>query len=206
MDDVTIRPATSRATKAAPTDWFTGTVLQDALATPLGTSRTNATLVTFTPGARTNWHTHKTRQVLVATQGTGMIEVRGKPPRVMRAGDVAEVPPGLVHWHGVPPVKSLFFSFVACVRNLGAFTVYGLAWLFVFALGGIAMSLISGLLAAMGLASAPTVLGGTMVALALMLAAMCFTSIVFTFRDCFEPPDATQAPEAPAALAETASE
>ena len=54
MDDVTIRPATSRATKAAPTDWFTGTVLQDALATPLGTSRTNATLVTFTPGARTN--------------------------------------------------------------------------------------------------------------------------------------------------------
>jgi len=114
--------------------------------------------------------------------------------------------PGLVHWHGVPPVKSLFFSFVACVRNLGAFTVYGLAWLFVFALGGIAMSLISGLLAAMGLVSAPTVLGGTMVALALMLAAMCFTSIVFTFRDCFEPPDATQAPEAPAALAETASE
>jgi|HubBroStandDraft_5_1064220.scaffolds.fasta_scaffold88307_2 quercetin dioxygenase-like cupin family protein len=100
MDDVTIRPATSRATKAAPADWFTGTVLQDALATPLGASRTNATLVTFTPGARTNWHTHKTRQVLVATHGTGMIEVRGKLPRVLRAGDVAEVPPGLVHWHG----------------------------------------------------------------------------------------------------------
>ena len=100
MDDVTIRPATSRATKVAPADWFTGTVLQDPLATPLGSSRTNATLVTFTPGARTNWHTHKTRQVLVATHGTGMIEVRGKPPRVLRAGDVAEVPPGLVHWHG----------------------------------------------------------------------------------------------------------
>jgi len=71
MDDVTIRPAASRATKAAPSDWFTGTVLQDALATPVGTSRTNATLVTFSPGARTNWHTHKTRQVRVATHGTG---------------------------------------------------------------------------------------------------------------------------------------
>ena len=100
MDDVTIRPAASRATKAAPGDWFTGTVLQDALATPLGSSRTSATLVSFTPGARTNWHTHKTRQVLVATHGTGMIEVRGKPPRILRAGDIAEVPPGLVHWHG----------------------------------------------------------------------------------------------------------
>jgi quercetin dioxygenase-like cupin family protein len=100
MDDVTIRPAASRATKAAPASSFTGTVLQDSMATPQAPSRTSATLVTFTPGARTNWHTHKTRQVLVATQGTGMVQVKGKPPRVLRAGDVAEVPPGVVHWHG----------------------------------------------------------------------------------------------------------
>jgi quercetin dioxygenase-like cupin family protein len=100
MDDVTIRPAASRATRTAPADNFTGTVLQDAYAVPAAPSRTSATLVTFTPGARTNWHTHKTQQVLVATQGTGMVEVRGKPPRVLRAGDVAEVPPGVVHWHG----------------------------------------------------------------------------------------------------------
>jgi hypothetical protein len=97
--------------------------------------------------------------------------------------------PGLVHWHGVPPAKSLFFSFVACVRNLGAFTVYGLGWLAVFALGGVAMSLITALLAVLGLGSAPSVMGGAMVALAMMLAAMCFSSIVFTFRDCFEPPE-----------------
>ena len=25
--------------------------------------------------------------------------------------------PALVHWHGVAPVKSLFFSVVACLRN-----------------------------------------------------------------------------------------
>jgi quercetin dioxygenase-like cupin family protein len=100
MDDVTIRPAAARATKAAPAENFTGTVLQDAYATPEAPSRTSATLVTFAPGGRTNWHTHKTRQVLVATHGTGMVEVRGKPPRLLRAGDVAVVPPGLVHWHG----------------------------------------------------------------------------------------------------------
>lgn len=43
--------------------------------------------------------------------------------------------PGLVHWHGVPPVKALFFSIVACVRNFSAFLVYGLGWLGVFLLG-----------------------------------------------------------------------
>lgn len=110
--------------------------------------------------------------------------------------------PGLVHWHGVPPVKSLFFSFVACARNVRAFLLYGLAWLGVFVVGGVAMSLIVGLLAALGLASSPAILGGLMLAMALMLAAMCFTSIVFTFRDCFEPPEQgqpdTMVPEPPA--------
>ena len=100
MSDVIFRPAAGRATKIAPAENFTGTVLQDIYAQPNAASRTSATLVTFTPGARTNWHTHKTRQVLVCTQGTGMVEVRGKPPRILRAGDVVEVPPDLVHWHG----------------------------------------------------------------------------------------------------------
>ena len=87
-------------TAPGPSDWFTGSVHIDPVATPSGASRVSASNVHFSPGARTNWHTHKTRQILVATHGTGMVEVRGKPPRVMRAGDVVEVPPGLVHWHG----------------------------------------------------------------------------------------------------------
>ena len=40
--------------------------------------------------------------------------------------------PALVHWHGVSPVKSLFFSLVACLKNFGAYLVYGLGWLAVF--------------------------------------------------------------------------
>lgn len=117
MADVTIRPAGSRATKTASTDSFTGTVLQDSMATPQAPSRTSATLVTFTPGARTNWHTHKTRQVLVATQGTGMVQVKDKPPRILRAGDVAEVPPGLVHWHGA--VAGHLFAHISFVETDG---------------------------------------------------------------------------------------
>ena len=105
--------------------------------------------------------------------------------------------PGLVHWHGVPPVKSLFFSIVACVRNFGAFVVFGLGWLAVFALGGVLMSLVSAVLAVLGLFSAGA-MGGLMVGLAMVMAAMFFSSIVFTFRDCFAAPDtASPTPDAP---------
>ncbi|MBV7543704.1 BPSS1780 family membrane protein [Acidovorax sp. sic0104] len=94
--------------------------------------------------------------------------------------------PGLVHWHGVPPVKALFFSIVACMRNFGAFFVYGLGWLGVFLLGAVVVTLAAALLAALGLGGAAS--GGMVVGSAMMLAAMFLTSVVFTFRDCFEPP------------------
>jgi hypothetical protein len=101
--------------------------------------------------------------------------------------------PGLVHWHGVPPVKSLFFSIVACVRNFGAFVVFGLAWFSVFALGGVLLSLVSALLTVLGIFGAEnshSAIGGLMMGLAMLMAAMFFSSIVFSFRDCFQPPEA----------------
>ncbi|GKT20608.1 BPSS1780 family membrane protein [Acidovorax sp. SUPP3334] len=102
--------------------------------------------------------------------------------------------PGLVHWHGVPPVKALFFSMVACLRNFGAFTVYGLAWTGVFLGAGIVVSIAVTLLALLGLGAG--IAGGIMVGTALMLAAMFFTSVVFSFRDCFEPPERLVPPTA----------
>jgi hypothetical protein len=87
--------------------------------------------------------------------------------------------PALVHWHGVPPSKALFFSLVACLRNLGAYTVYGLLWTAVFAFAGlVAVSL----MALLGMGAA---VGVVMVPLALTMAAMFFTSVYFTFRDSF---------------------
>lgn len=87
--------------------------------------------------------------------------------------------PALVHWHGVSPVKALFFSLVACLRNFGAYSVYGLLWTAVFAVAGVfAVSL----LALLGLGE---IAGVVMVPLALTMAAMFFSSIYFTFRDSF---------------------
>ena len=87
--------------------------------------------------------------------------------------------PALVHWHGVSPVKSLFFSLVACLRNFGAFALYGFAWLLVFLGAGTAVGLAGGLI------GGPTMARAVMMPMALLMAAMFSTSIYFTFRDSF---------------------
>ena len=86
--------------------------------------------------------------------------------------------PALVHWHGVTPAKSLFFSLVACLRNFGAYFVYGLGWLGLFIATGMLFALVGGM---MGASMARAI----MMPLALLLAAMFSTSIYFTFRDSF---------------------
>ena len=87
--------------------------------------------------------------------------------------------PALVHWHGVPALKSLFFSTVACLRNWRAFLVFGLMWTVVFMSTALMVSLVSGLMGDGELVSM------TLLPAMLMLAAMFFCSVYFSFRDCF---------------------
>ncbi len=95
--------------------------------------------------------------------------------------------PALVHWHGVPPLKSLFFSIVACVRNFGAFTLYGLVWAAVFIAVGLVFTLIATLL------GSPELVSIALMPVALLMASMFFTSIYFTFRDSFAATEAEAA-------------
>jgi hypothetical protein len=95
--------------------------------------------------------------------------------------------PGLVHWYGVSPVKAVFFSVIACMRNLGAYLMYGLTWL---ALLMGASVVLGGLLGAFGLQS----LGRPVImAFGLSMAAMLSTSVYFTFRDSFVHPQESPA-------------
>jgi hypothetical protein len=86
--------------------------------------------------------------------------------------------PGLVFWHDVPPVKALFFSAVAVFRSMGAYLVYGLGWLAVFAFGGVIVTTIAALIS-------PGFAAVLMLPFALLMASMFFTSIYFTFVDSF---------------------
>jgi hypothetical protein len=99
--------------------------------------------------------------------------------------------PALVHWHGVPPVKSLFFSAVVCFRNAGAYAVFGITWMVVLMVVGVAVTVVAGLLAS------PEAAAALIMPIALLMAAMFSTSIYFTFRDSFEasPTDTPLTPE-----------
>ena len=99
--------------------------------------------------------------------------------------------PALVHWHGVSPAKSLFFSVVACFRNFGAFLVYSLAWLAVFIAVGFFVSTVGMMLG--GVAVARSIMMPTV----LILVAMFSTSLYFTFRDSFRADDDASGDAAP---------
>jgi hypothetical protein len=87
--------------------------------------------------------------------------------------------PALVHWHGVPALKSLFFSTVACLSNWRAFLVFGLLWSFVFLLTALVITLVSSLMGDSEFASL------ALLPAMLMLAAMFFCSTYYSFRDSF---------------------
>lgn len=84
----------------APSSYFTGTVYQQPIVTAEDPARVNAATVTFTPGARTNWHTHPLGQTLHVVSGCGWFQTVGEPRIEIRPGDSIWIPPGEKHWHG----------------------------------------------------------------------------------------------------------
>ncbi|MBW8316516.1 MAG: hypothetical protein K0M73_16780 [Hydrogenophaga sp.] len=88
--------------------------------------------------------------------------------------------PALVHWHGVSPVKSLFFSALACWQNKGALLVFAIGWMGVFLLSGLVISFLGSVL---GGAQALNII---MYPAVLFVASMFYASVYFTFRDSFD--------------------
>jgi quercetin dioxygenase-like cupin family protein len=93
----------SSETMAGPSEWFTGAVYIDAVATPAEPFRVQAVSVHFTPGARTAWHTHPNGQTIYVTEGICLCQRRDGPIEVIRPGDRVFFEPGEDHWHGATP-------------------------------------------------------------------------------------------------------
>jgi len=82
---------------------FTGTVWLHMMGAEDSTLHARFGHVSFAPRARTNWHSHPGGQVLFITEGQGYYQAFGEPARLMQKGDVVEIPPNVVHWHGAGP-------------------------------------------------------------------------------------------------------
>jgi len=105
--DIIVTPGGSVASSLGSPENFTGHVVVDLLAPPSVKSPSSSGLVTFSPGARTAWHTHPAGQMLIVTAGKGWIQKEGEPRSVIRAGDTVWIPAGVRHWHGATDKTSM---------------------------------------------------------------------------------------------------
>ncbi|MCY1719553.1 cupin domain-containing protein [Prolixibacteraceae bacterium Z1-6] len=94
---------------------FAGTVWLQMMGANDSTLHARFGNVTFEPKARTNWHSHPGGQVLFITEGKGYYQALGQPARLLKKGDVVEIPRNVVHWHGATPDSE--FAHIAVSLN-----------------------------------------------------------------------------------------
>ena len=79
---------------------FTGDAWVEMLSADVATFDAMTYNVTFAPGSRNYWHVHSGGQILLCTSGEGYYQEKGKPAQHLKPGDVVEIQPNVVHWHG----------------------------------------------------------------------------------------------------------
>ena len=119
---VTVTRAGSQASYAGLAEWFTGTVRVDPLFVAPAPGTVSGALVTFEPGARTDWHTHPAGQMLVVTAGCGRVQQEGHAMQEIRPGDVVTIPANVRHWHGAAPTMAMSHIAVQEQRDGSAVT------------------------------------------------------------------------------------
>ncbi len=68
--------------------------------------------VTFEPACRNNWHIHHGGgQILICVSGRGWYQAWGEPARMLRPGDVVDIPADVKHWHGA--ARDSWFQHIA---------------------------------------------------------------------------------------------
>jgi quercetin dioxygenase-like cupin family protein len=71
--------------------------------------------VLFEAGCRNDWHSHPGGQLLLCTSGIGYYQEKGNPARRLTKGDVVEILPEVIHWHGAAPHSA--FSHIGISPN-----------------------------------------------------------------------------------------
>ena len=85
---------------------FVGRVMGQNLVADGDAPSQRVTAISFLDGARNRWHWHSTEQVLIVTNGEGII-ADGAGEHPIKAGDVILVQPNERHWHGAVPGRDM---------------------------------------------------------------------------------------------------
>jgi quercetin dioxygenase-like cupin family protein len=94
-------------TQAVNTPLFTGGEVSRQTPFPADDlANMNFGIVNFGAGARNKMHRHTSDQILIITDGTGVVATETEQVTV-NAGDVILIPAGENHWHGAPGATSM---------------------------------------------------------------------------------------------------
>jgi quercetin dioxygenase-like cupin family protein len=86
---------------------MTGTqVWRQAILNPDDSTNFNFAIVAFDAGSRNKFHKHSGDQILIVTEGTGIV-ANDTDSLTVTEGDVIVIPAGENHWHGAPDATSM---------------------------------------------------------------------------------------------------
>ena len=97
------------AKEAQPSPLFTGPVTMQTIVGPELSQRFLIKQVNFGRGVRNKFHTHDVEQVLIVTEGKGIVATDREEVTVV-PGDVIFIAAGEKHWHGA--TKESTFSHI----------------------------------------------------------------------------------------------
>lgn len=115
-DSISIQPNGAVPSMQGMGAYFTGDVRVDPLFQAVDPARASGALVNFEPGARTLWHDHPLGQILIVTEGVGLVQEWGGEIREIKTGDVVHIPANTKHWHGA--AESTAMSHIAIQEAL----------------------------------------------------------------------------------------
>ncbi|MFP3590835.1 cupin domain-containing protein [Chryseobacterium sp. SIMBA_038] len=79
---------------------FTGTAWLNTLVEGDSSNQNSVGSVTFEAGVRTKWHSHPAGQIILALNGKGYYQEKGKSKIIIKKGDVITCKHDIPHWHG----------------------------------------------------------------------------------------------------------
>ncbi|MBJ2124626.1 cupin domain-containing protein [Flavobacterium sp. IB48] len=86
-----------------PNTYMTGEVSYKKQTSEIHPENTVIKDISFEPGARSNWHSNASLQLIIVTDGMGYYQERGGQINLIEKGKVITVLPGVEHWYGATP-------------------------------------------------------------------------------------------------------
>jgi quercetin dioxygenase-like cupin family protein len=101
----------------APPHFGEGSLWAETVLMSKKNAEITAMRVTYTPGARTAWHSHPRGQLLIIAAGVCLVQRKGGDTETVQAGDFVWIGPNECHWHGAPEAQSMTYVSIQQVED-----------------------------------------------------------------------------------------